>query len=74
MAITSRPPAPSMSGLRLPSYGYLDDIPVYRDPVDIPRIQQSTYETPDLVKIQFGAGTRASWDRCCGLRMVKRAA
>lgn len=58
MALTSRPPAPSMSGLRLPGYGYLNDIPVYRDPVDIPRVQQPQRQTPDLVKVQFGAGDK----------------
>ena len=48
-----------MSGLRLPGYGYLNDIPVYRDSVDIPRVQQPQRQTPDLVKVQFGAGDKS---------------
>ena len=47
-----------MSGLTLPSYGYMGDVPVYRDSVRIPDIKRTAPNPPDLVKIQYGAGDK----------------
>jgi len=59
MAIRSRPPAPQLGRMpSLPGYGYLDDVPVYRDPVRIPDIRRTEPQFPDIVRAQFGAGDK----------------
>ena len=58
MALRSRPPEPKIGGLTLPSYGYMGDIPLYREAVRIPEVDMRRPEPPDLVKIQYGAGDK----------------
>lgn len=54
-----RIPQPQFGGMpRLPQYGYMNDVPVMSEPVEIPRLDLPEVEVPLIARVQYGAGDK----------------
>lgn len=54
-----RIPKPQLGEMpNLPQYGYMNDVPIFTEPVEIPRFDFPDVEMPLIARVQYGAGDK----------------